>query len=227
MLPDIHAARQVFQWRLARERALQKQEHTLELARALKDGRRFPPLTVYLIGEKFYVLDGHHRLDAYHTVGWTKPVPVTLFKGSFEDAWTHALQANSATKLPMTRDEKSEAAWKLIKTTSRTPDQMNALTGSSRSNLYIMKDVWKKLCAYIGTGEAQRAFGKHITSIEDMRVRLSWLKARTIAAGAKLKDDEEWRDQKAAELAEGTREGRLEVLKVSRHHRGCTEETRS
>lgn len=202
-LADIYVAREAFQWRSAHYGALQKQEHTLELARALNDGRRFPPLTVYRIGERFYVLDGHHRLDAYHTVGWTKPVPVQVFDGAFDDAWTYALEANSSTKLPMNREEKSEAAWKLVKTTARTPEQINALSGISLRTVWTMRGVWRRLCAYIETPEGRPAFGKHISDIEGMRSRLSWPKARMVDQGATLSAaDEDWRSHKANELAE-------------------------
>jgi hypothetical protein len=200
-LSDINVARQVFQWRSSSYGASQKQEHTLDLARALKDGRRFPPLTVYLIDKRFYVLDGHHRLDAYHTVGWTKPVPVEVFKGTFEGAWTYALKANSATKLPMSRDEKSEAAWKLTKTTELTAERLNALTGISQRTVFSMRKVWKTLCEHIKTEKGRAAFGGNIADIEGMRTGLSWPKARMIAGGAKLNDGDDWRDQKAKELA--------------------------
>jgi hypothetical protein len=106
LLSEIHVARQVFQWRLKGRETFQKRQHILDMARALHDaGRPLPPLLVYLIGKRFYVLDGHHRLDAYHTAGWTKPVPVDLFEGSLEEARQLALRLNSKTKLPMSRDE--------------------------------------------------------------------------------------------------------------------------
>src|SRR5215469_13663995 len=63
-LSEIRVARQVFQWRLKGRETFQKEQHILDMARALHDpGRSLPPLLVYLIGKRFYVLDGHHRLD--------------------------------------------------------------------------------------------------------------------------------------------------------------------
>jgi hypothetical protein len=110
-------APKVFQWRRRGRNLAESDFHTLELARVLKDAKRpFSPLLVFLIGERFYVLDGHHRLDAYHSVGWTKVVPVEVFSGTLEEARTTALKLNSQNKLPMTREDKSGAAWELTKT---------------------------------------------------------------------------------------------------------------
>jgi hypothetical protein len=102
----------------------------------------------------------------------------------------------------MSRDEKSEAAWKLTKTTTLTSEKVNALSGASVRNVFYMRSVWNKLCDYIETEKGRAAFGKHITSIEDMRSQLSWPNARMVAQGAKLNDNEDWRDHKAKELAE-------------------------
>ena len=72
-LADIHVAPKVFQWRRRGRNVAESEFHTVELARALQDTKTpFPPLLVFPIGERFYVLDGHHRLDAYNSVGWTK-----------------------------------------------------------------------------------------------------------------------------------------------------------
>ena len=70
---DIHVAPRVFQWRLRGRNIEPSDMHTLELVRVIQDGETpLPPLTVYLIGDRFYVLDGHHRLRAYRSVGWKR-----------------------------------------------------------------------------------------------------------------------------------------------------------
>ena len=107
---DIHVASKVFQWRLPRRNIEPSDMHTLELVRVIQDGETaLPPLLVYLIGERFYVLDGHHRLRAYRSVGWTRKIPVEVFTGTLEQARKVALQRNSRNKLPMTREGKSES----------------------------------------------------------------------------------------------------------------------
>ena len=78
-------------------------------------GSRTPPVTVFPIGKHFFLIDGHHRLEAYkgRTKGF-KVVPVEVFEGTFRDAWKKSLESNIHTKLPMTQEDISEAAWRIV-----------------------------------------------------------------------------------------------------------------
>jgi ParB-like chromosome segregation protein Spo0J len=42
----------------------------------MASGTPLDPILVYLVGERFYVMDGHHRLAAYDTAKWTGNIPV-------------------------------------------------------------------------------------------------------------------------------------------------------
>jgi hypothetical protein len=135
-LNDIHIAPKVFQWRLLGRNMLASGEQVLDLARALQDVEDgvspFPPLLVYLIGDRYYVLDGHHRLDAYHSVKWRHPVAVRVFNGTLRQAQLKALQENSRNKLPMTREDKISAAWELTKTMPQlSKQQVHNLDGAT------------------------------------------------------------------------------------------------
>jgi ParB-like chromosome segregation protein Spo0J len=78
-----------------------------------------------LIGDKYYILDGHHRLDAYHSAQWSNKIPVKVFSGTLQDARLKALELNSRNKLPMTQADKQEAAWELTKTTELSIKEVN------------------------------------------------------------------------------------------------------
>jgi hypothetical protein len=116
-LKDIHVAPRVFQWRLPNENLLMAEEHIRELARVIQSKTPMKPLDPILVigvGERFVVVEGHHRLDAYHTAGWKGRVPVEYYEGSIEAAEIEALKRNIKNKLPVTRPAKSEAAWRLM-----------------------------------------------------------------------------------------------------------------
>jgi ParB-like chromosome segregation protein Spo0J len=73
----------------------------LSLAKALKErGVPLEPLLVFPVDGQFYVMDGHHRLAAYHTVSWKKHIPVEVFEGTFEEAHREALRRNSRISSP-------------------------------------------------------------------------------------------------------------------------------
>jgi hypothetical protein len=83
--------------------------------RALSIGDKpFPALSVFPAGGRYFVIDGHHRLAAYEAADWKDPIPVKVFEGSLEQARIAALESNHEDKLPMTRVEKSNGAWRLV-----------------------------------------------------------------------------------------------------------------
>jgi hypothetical protein len=144
-LKHIHVADRVFQWRLPHEDVAAKEGHIHNLARALQDDTPFDPILVFPAGKQVYVIDGHHRLAAYRAVKWSKPVPVEAFTGTLGDAQLAALTLNVKDKLPMSRDEKAEAAWRLVKTGKFKVSKIKDTTTVSRSNIYNMEHVFQQL----------------------------------------------------------------------------------
>ena len=68
---DIHVADQVFQWRIREDNLAADIAHIRELARTIRDKwKPLDPLLVTPIGQRFYVVDGHHRLEAYRLARW-------------------------------------------------------------------------------------------------------------------------------------------------------------
>src|SRR5262249_6457851 len=76
-LEDIYVANNVFQWRFSGANIAALEEHTKVLMRVLEDhGKPLDPIVVTQIGDRFYVIDGHHRVQAYRSVKWSSMVPV-------------------------------------------------------------------------------------------------------------------------------------------------------
>jgi hypothetical protein len=113
---SIVVAEKVFQWRFRNEDIGARDDHVLELANTIAaTGRPLDPILVFNAGDKFYVVDGHHRLAAYDTAGWAKVIPVSVGEGSLEQAADAGLKRNSKNTRNLSRKEKQEAAWKLGK----------------------------------------------------------------------------------------------------------------
>lgn len=113
-ISELVVAEKVFQWRGLHSDIQAEERQMGELIRILGLGRQLEPILVLTIGKKVYVVDGHHRLAAYATVG-RKAIPVEHFNGGLEAAWHRSLDANIRDKLPMTRQDKYEAAFTLVK----------------------------------------------------------------------------------------------------------------
>ena len=87
-LSELHVAPGVFQWRLENEDIGADERHVMDLVWVLENAnasKPLDPIVVYPIAARFFVLDGHHRLDAYHTAGWKGPVPVEHFPGTLKE----------------------------------------------------------------------------------------------------------------------------------------------
>ena len=104
------------------------------------DETTFVPITVYWIGKTWCCIDGHHRLKAYQAERkmWST-VPVQVFSGTLDSAIGRALEGNSKDKLPMQRQEKSGAAWRLVVGTSLSKAIQAQASGVSESQIALMR----------------------------------------------------------------------------------------
>lgn len=105
----INIANQAFQWRPDAETSV---DHVRTLVAALGTGKPLERVLVVPVGRAFYLVEGHHRMDAYATVNWRKPIPVEVYAGPLSDARDEAFARNCKDKLPMSTEAKLEAAWK-------------------------------------------------------------------------------------------------------------------
>lgn len=144
---DIHVADRAFQPRRVEYNMLASQEHLKELVSALRvQGNALKSLVVVPIGNRFFLIDGHHRLSSYAAFGWTKKVPVTVLRVSVDDAIRRSIEFNSKNKLPMSRGDKADSAWKLVKAGCWSKSQITESTGVT-SNLDNMRRVLRGLRA--------------------------------------------------------------------------------
>jgi hypothetical protein len=170
---ELFVAEKVFQWRSPHADLQAEERHMRELMRNLDQGGELAPIVVMAIGDKLYVVDGHHRLAAYAGLG-KKAVPVHHFAGSLQDAWLKSLDANIHDKLPITTQDKYEAAFTMVKHKLRrdltmTWEEIARRTTASVRLVYKMQSTLKIALAEVeatklalanaGTEEAEhRAF---------------------------------------------------------------------
>jgi hypothetical protein len=184
-LSSIHVADRVFQWRLSDENILERERHTRVLRKAVADGVTravLEPLLVTAIGEKFYLVDGHHRLEAYEEERWQHNVPVRHFDGPLREAWIEALRCNVKDKLPMTMSDKREAAWKLVKRGGHTQVKIHYLTGYGVRSIATMYGVWK--------------------TSRDMVRDKTWKEVLANRSSKEGTNSEDWFEERAQKLAE-------------------------
>jgi hypothetical protein len=122
-IKELIVAEKVFQWRGAHSDLHAEERHMRELIRALELGRDLAPIIIKRLGKKLFVVDGHHRLAAYAAVG-EATVPAQFFNGSLEEAYLKSLDLNIRDKLPIVREDKFEAAFRLVKHKMRRADWM-------------------------------------------------------------------------------------------------------
>jgi hypothetical protein len=145
---SIRVATAVFQWRIPKRNMLPSDDHIFRMARSLQEQRTpLPPIIVFPVGDAFYVMDGHHRLAAYDTARWTKAIPAQVYQGSLEAAWRSALGRNSRDKLPMAQEDKTAAAWRIVKKADPRDSisGIMALTGVSKGTVDNMRKVWRTI----------------------------------------------------------------------------------
>ena len=109
----------------------------------------FDPLLVFPIAGRYYILDGHCRLEAYLRAE-TPACSCKVFQGTFRAAVREALRCNSGVKLTFTQKARSEAAWQAVcdnfQLAEDSPDRQSlrdlaSVTSVSKSTLSNMQKV--------------------------------------------------------------------------------------
>ena len=152
--------------------------HVDDLVRAVKAKRIIAPLLVLRIGERGFLLDGHHRLKAYKEVDSKQRVPCDFFDGTVAQAVLEARRRNSETKLAMSTTQKLDDAWKLVKMVKAGAAKVGGKVEYhfSKAEIVAASDVAK------GTVGNMRKVLETIGRTE-ARAIASWEEARKRAAG--------------------------------------------
>lgn len=145
-LKDLHVALRVFQCRhpgLLDENLLMT-DLASELAQ--KPPKALAPIVVTAVGTRFFVVDGHHRLWAYHVARWKGRVPVEYFPGSLKEAQAEAVLRNRKNTLPYTQQERMQWAWEKMIDREQDPEKE-----------WTYREIWE--AAGVGRSTVKRMAG--------------------------------------------------------------------
>ncbi|ACA15368.1 ParB domain protein nuclease [Methylobacterium sp. 4-46] len=123
------------------------EKHISDLVRAIKLFDVLEPLTVIRVGGDIYLIDGHHRYEAYRIAEKTSGIPVRYFGGTLDEAVLESGKANSRAKLPMTSLERQNYAWRLVLMGLYSKADTAAAAGVSSSQVATMRKVKRQLGA--------------------------------------------------------------------------------
>jgi len=133
----------VFQQR--RPSAFDSGQHIKNLMAALKNGRPFDPVCVWWAAGHWFVIDGHHRMQAYRRSNWKKLVPVTVFNGSLDEALARTTSENHKNHLRMDKQQQCDAAWRFVCGTGLKWEEIMESTGISRRQVFELQAALRDL----------------------------------------------------------------------------------
>lgn len=137
--------------------------HVRGLAQTLRSSGDLDPVLVWqevdASGQptgRLVLLDGHQRLTAYATAkGHRGAIPAVVLTGDRAEAMFAAVGANSRESLPLTKSERMDAAWRLVRLPSKrvTVPAVARAAGVAPRTVDNMRKRWKAI----------EATGKEIT----------------------------------------------------------------
>ena len=173
--------------------------HVDDLVRAVKAKRIIAPLLVLRIGERGYLLDGHHRLAAYRKVDSKQRVLCEFWDGTVAGAVLEARRRNTETKLAMSTTQKLDDAWKLVKMVKAGPAKVGGKAAYHFSKAEIVAAANVSTGSVTNMRTALEAIGR-----DQARVITAWDAARKLAndrgaVGSMTRDEVEERKRRMAE----------------------------
>ena len=143
-LSEISLIPSLFQPRQYLENLAEHERHIELLTKTLKHDHPLDPILVMPITEGYACIDGHHRIRAYKKAK-KKTIPAEVFTGAFKDGWAQSIEGNIKDKLPMTTQDKMEAAWRMVLTEDFTWNEIVNATKASRATVSRMAKTFKRL----------------------------------------------------------------------------------
>ena len=148
-LPARMSASDLLEIDLFEVRAGISEYHVGSLYRSLKREGDLQSLLVLRRGGKVFLIDGRHRKDAYMQAERDDDIPVTEFLGTPQEALLEGQRLNKMHVMAMTKDERMNCAWKLVKLDASkacrfTLPQIMAV-GISRGQVTTMRKVLREL----------------------------------------------------------------------------------
>lgn len=128
------------------------EERVEELSQNLDDMALADRVRVWWSGNRWILIDGHHRLAAYRLkqleIGEALQVPVEAHsKLSFSEALGVACKVNAREKVTINREDKSNAAWRLVCLGEGSIQKQAEWSGASKQLISIMRATLKRLQA--------------------------------------------------------------------------------
>jgi len=203
-LSQIRFATAVFQPRNIDVAFLASDSHVKSLSEAIKntESHDLDPVTIWWGGASWYVIDGHHRVEAYRMALTSDSklridnIPVTAFAGTVNEAIRRAAALNSKDKLPMSKTDKLERAWKLVCLDDDwTGDEIRDDTSISIRTIATMRGEKRRLEADPEGGavlalsweEVKRALNKELPKDGwEEKLAIEWQKRLVKLFGTKL-----------------------------------------
>lgn len=126
------------------------EHHLGDLGAALARRGRLDRVKVWVCGTSIYLVDGHHRLEAYRRHGQKAgmervEVPVTYVEGSPKAALQAAAGGNTKAKLPMDNRERQNLGWRLVLSRKFSIAEIAEMAAISTGNVSNMRKVMKEL----------------------------------------------------------------------------------
>lgn len=133
------------------------EEHVQNLMTAIQNSpeHMLDPITIWWSGSYYRVLDGHHRTLAYQRVNKAykkdkkkkviTAIPVNVFAGTLNDAYRKSGELNARDKLPMTKDDKLNMAWRMVIKGMGSKRAIHKSTTISEGTISSMRVRLKKL----------------------------------------------------------------------------------
>ncbi len=126
--------------------------HIAKMAKIAKGGRPLDPVTVVAFGDAWYLVDGHHRLQAYSQAGWQEAVPVKVavsdLVGASRVEWAIGLSVadNLKEKLGLSDTEKMNRAWQAVaRDVDASKGDLAALYGVAERSIANMRAAKRRL----------------------------------------------------------------------------------
>lgn len=128
------------------------EEHIRYLSKCLGSGVKLDPVSVVAFGNQWYLVDGHHRLEAYRRQGITTSIPVKALqsdlRGTERIGWAvdQSLAENRKNRLNLTTSDRLDAAWRLtLADTERSKKEVANHCGVGTSTIAGMRSSARKL----------------------------------------------------------------------------------
>jgi hypothetical protein len=154
--------------------------HSAKLAKEAKTGRPLDPVTVVAFGDRWFLVDGHHRFRAYQAAGWTNDIPVQAehspLMGPDRVEWAIGLSfaENKKDRLGLADSDKMTRAWQAVaREASGSIATMAERYGVSPRSIAYMREIKGKLekagkdLDYIPTWRRAKAEVRHLNDAGD------------------------------------------------------------